>query len=82
MVYLRKKYICRKQVKKGFDGNKRNNKLMKNKNSIALMVDQRVGESERYPFFRYTCSYDNYTGTISLKYNLDIVPNFLERKEE
>ena len=81
MVYLRKKYLCRKQVKKGLIGTRETINYIKNKNSIALMVDQRVGESERYPFFNTPAHTTTIPAQLALKYNLDIVPIFLERKE-
>ena len=51
MLYLRKKYICKNQIKKGLRGTRDVINFAKQSFSIALMVDQRVGESERYPFF-------------------------------
>ena len=82
MVYLRKKYLCRKQVKKGLIGTRETINYIKNKNSIALMVDQRVGESERYPFFDIPAHTTTIPAQLALKYDLDIVPIFLERKED
>ena len=81
MVYLRKKYLCKKQVKKGLIGTRETINYIKKNNSIALMVDQRVGESERYPFFGVPAHTTTIPAQLALKYNLDIVPIFLERKE-
>ena len=55
---------------------------IKNNNSIALMVDQRVGESERYPFFGVPAHTTTIPAQLALKYDLEIIPIFLERKEE
>ena len=82
MVYLRKKYLCKNQVKKGFIGVRETINYIKNNNSIALMVDQRVGESERYPFFGVPAHTTTIPAQLALKYDLEIIPIFLERKEE
>ena len=42
MEYLRKKYICKNQIKKGIKGVRESIEFIKNKKSIALMIDQRV----------------------------------------
>ena len=44
MEKIRKKYICKKQVKKGLYGTKEILKYFKEGSSIALMIDQRVSE--------------------------------------
>ena len=41
MEYLRKKFICKEQIKKGRLGVKDSIEYIKNKHSIALMIDQR-----------------------------------------
>ena len=82
MVYLRKKYLCKKQVKKGLIGTRETINYIKYNNSIALMVDQRVGESERYPFFGVPAHTTTIPAQLALKYDLEIIPIFLERKEE
>ena len=82
MVYLRKKYLCKKQVKKGLIGTREAINYIKNNNSIALMVDQRVGESERYPFFGVPAHTTTIPAQLALKYDLEIVPIFLERKKD
>ena len=46
------------------------------------MVDQRVGESERYTFFEKKAHTTTIPAQIALKFNLDIVPIYLERKED
>ena len=45
------------------------------------MVDQRLGESERYPFFRKTAHTTTLPAQLALKFNCQIVPIYLERKE-
>ena len=39
---IRKKYICKNQIKKGIGGLKKLLKLKENNYSTALMIDQRV----------------------------------------
>ncbi len=80
MVYLRKKYICKNQIKKGLMGIRESINYVKRGNSIALMVDQRVGESERCNFFNIPAHTTTIPAQLSLKFNLEIVPIYLERK--
>ena len=63
-IKIRDGYIIA-EAKKGLVGTRATINYLKQNNSIALMVDQRVGESERYPFFWCTRSYNNHTSTIS-----------------
>ena len=51
MEYLRKKYICKNQIKKGLNGVRNAIEHIQNNHNIALMVDQRVSEGERINFF-------------------------------
>ena len=44
MEKIRKKYICKKQIKKGILGTKEILKSFRNGTSLALMIDQRVSE--------------------------------------
>ena len=44
MEHLRKKYICKNQIKKGIAGTKDIVKFFKSGSSIALMIDQRVSQ--------------------------------------
>ena len=81
MVYLRKKYICKNQIKKGLGGTREIVNFVKQNNSIALMVDQRVGESERYPFFGVPAHTTTIPAQLALKYGLEIIPIYLERME-
>ena len=50
MEYLRKKYVCKNQIKKGRAGVKDAIKYINKKYSIALMVDQRVSEGKKLNF--------------------------------
>ena len=51
MEKIRKKYICKKQIKKGISGTKDILKFFKNGISVALMIDQRVSEGISCNFF-------------------------------
>ncbi len=82
MVFLRKKYICKNQIKKGITGTREVINFVKKNYSIALMVDQRVGESERSPFFNIPAHTTTMPSQLALKFNLEIVPIYLERKND
>ena len=51
MEKIRKKYICKNQIKKGIGGLKKLIKLKKKNFSTALMIDQRVSEGILSKFF-------------------------------
>ena len=82
MVSIRKKYICKNQIKKGLAGTKEVISFMKKKHSIALMVDQRLGESERYPFFNKPAHTTTLPAQLALKFDCDIIPIYLKRVKE
>ena len=46
MTKLRKNNICKNQIKKGLDGLREIFRFLKNNYSIAMMIDQRVGQGE------------------------------------
>ena len=75
------KYICPNQVPKGRAGMREIITKFKNGYSIALMVDQRVSEGERQPFFKKPAHTTTIPAQIALKYNCKLVPIFLERTE-
>jgi KDO2-lipid IV(A) lauroyltransferase len=80
MEYLRKKYICPNQIKKGVPGVKDAIKYIKNNFSIALMIDQRVSEGKKLPFFGHMALTTTLPAQLALKFNLDIVPIYIARK--
>ena len=51
MENIRKRYICKNQIKKGLAGLKKLIKLKKKNYSTALMIDQRVSEGILSPLF-------------------------------
>ncbi len=79
MEYLRKKYVCQNQIKKGRSGVKSSIDFINRKHSIALMIDQRVTEGEKVNFFGDEALTTTLPAQLAFKYNLDIVPIFIER---
>ena len=79
MEKIRKKYICKNQIKKGIAGTKELLSCFKKNYSIALMVDQRVSQSIKSNFFGHKA----YTTTIPAqfvkKFNCEVVPIYIER---
>ena len=81
MEYLRIKYICPNQIPKGRMGMREMISKVKDGYSIALMVDQRVSEGPRTPFFNKPAHTTTIPAQLALKYNCKLVPISLERKE-
>ncbi len=80
MEYLRKKFICKNQIKKGINGVRDAIEYIKKNHCIALMVDQRVSEGEKINFFGKPALTTTLPAQLSIKYNLGILPVFIERK--
>ena len=81
MEYLRMKYICPNQIPKGRMGMRDIISKIKDGYSVALMVDQRVSEGPRAPFFNKPAHTTTIPAQLALKYNCKLVPISLERKE-
>tara|TARA_E500000331_G_C17163586_1_gene672797 strand:- start:279 stop:1136 length:858 start_codon:yes stop_codon:yes gene_type:complete len=81
MEYLRKKYVCNNQIKKGLLGVKECIKYLKKDCSIALMIDQRVSEGDKIKFFGKEALTTSLPAQLSLKFNIDVIPIFLEREK-
>ena len=79
MEYLRMKYICPNQIPKGRAGMREIVNRVKNGYSIALMVDQRVGEGPRISFFNQPAQTTTIPAQLSLKYDCKLVPISLKR---
>ena len=82
MEYLRMKYICPNQIPKGRIGMREIITKIKNGYSIALMVDQRVGEGPRIPFFNLPAQTTTIPAQLALKFNCKMVPISLKRKND
>jgi len=81
MEYLRMKYICPTQIPKGRMGIREVISRINDGYSIALMMDQRVSEGQKVPFFNKPAFTTTIPAQLALKYNCKLVPIFLERKE-
>ncbi len=79
--YLRMKYICPTQIPKGRMSMRGIISRVKVGYSVALMVDQRVSEGPRAPFFNKPAHTTTIPAQLALKYNCKLVPIFLERKK-
>ena len=79
MEYLRKKYICKNQIKKGINGVRDSIEFIKRKHSIALMIDQRVSEGAKVDFFSKPALTTTLPAQLAIKYDLAIIPVFIER---
>ena len=82
MEYLRKKYVCGNQIKKGINGVRETIEFINKGVSIALMVDQRVSEGEKINFFGKQALTTTLPAQLSIKYSLPIIPVFIERTIE
>ena len=82
MENIRKKYICRNQIKKGKSGSREILKFIKQNFSIALMIDQRVSEGVKSNFFNRLALTTSIPAQIIKKYELEIVPVYIERKNK
>ena len=79
MEKIRKKYICRNQIKKGIGGLKNLIKYKKQNFSTALMIDQRVSEGILSNFFNKQALTTTIPAQLIKKYNVPIVPVYIER---
>ena len=80
MENIRKKYICRKQIKKGISGTKEILKHFKSGTSIALMIDQRVSQGIKSLLFKNEALTTTIPAQFVKKFNCKIVPIYIERK--
>ena len=79
MEYIRKKYVCENQIKKGLKGVRESIEYLKKDISIALMIDQRVSEGEKIPFFGKLAFTTTLPAQLAIKFNVPIIPVFIER---
>ncbi len=76
---IRKKYICKNQIKKGIGGLKKLLKLKENNYSTALMIDQRVSEGIKSNLFNHNALTTTIPAQLVKKFNVPVVPIFIER---
>lgn len=82
MEYIRKKYVCENQIKKGLKGVRESIEYLKKNISIALMIDQRVSEGEKIPFFGKLAFTTTLPAQLAIKFNVPIIPVFIERIDQ
>ena len=79
MEKIRKKYICKNQIKKGKAGLKELIFLKKKNFSSALMIDQRVSQGILSDFFNHQALTTTIPAQLVKKFNIAIVPIYIER---
>ena len=79
MEKIRKKYICKYQIKKGISGAREVIQLYKKGFSIALMIDQRVSEGIKLNFFGQPASTTTIPAQLAKKFKCRVVPIYIER---
>ena len=79
MERIRKKYICKNQIKKGISGTKQLLSFFKKKTSIALMIDQRVSQGIKSNFFKYEALTTTIPAQFVKKFKCKIIPIYIER---
>ena len=80
MEKIRKKYICKKQVKKGISGTKDLLLDFKDGSSIALMIDQRVSQGIRSNLFNKEALTTTIPAQFIKKFKIRVVPVHVERE--
>jgi len=78
---IRKKYICKNQIKKGISGTKQLLSFFKKKTSIALMIDQRVSQGIKSNFFQHEAFTTTIPAQFVKKFKCKIVPIYIERTQ-
>ena len=81
MERIRKKYICKNQIKKGISGTKQLLSFFKKKTSIALMIDQRVSQGVKSNFFNHEALTTTIPAQFVKKFKCKVVPIYIERVE-
>ena len=82
MEYIRKTYVCKNQIKKGISGVRHALNYLKMNYSIALMIDQRVSEGKKVPFFNHGAMTTTLPAQLALKNKIDIIPIYLKRCDD
>jgi KDO2-lipid IV(A) lauroyltransferase len=81
MEKIRKRYICKMQIKKGIGGLKQLLKFSNEGYSTALMIDQRVSQGIKSNFFNEKAFTTTIPAQLVKKFKIPIVPIFIERYE-
>jgi len=80
MEQIRNENICKNQIKKGRAGSREIIKNLIEGKSIALMIDQRVREGKKVKFFNNLASTTTLPAQLIKKYNCELVPIYIERR--
>ena len=81
MEKIRKKYICKNQIKKGIGGLRELIRFNKQNYSTALMIDQRVSQGIKTNFFGEKAFTTTIPAQLIKKFSIPVVPIFIERYE-
>ena len=79
MERIRRKYICKFQIKKGIAGVRKIINMLKDNYSTALMIDQRVSEGIKSNFFNKEASTTTIPAQFIRKFNAKVVPIYIKR---
>ena len=79
MERIRKKHICKNQIKKGITGTKQLLTFFKKGFSIALMIDQRVSQGIKSNFFKHKAFTTTIPAQFVKKFKCKVVPVYIER---
>ena len=82
MEQIRKESICKNQIKKGRAGSREIIKNLIKGKSIALMIDQRVREGDRVPFFKNLATTTTIPAQLIKKYDCELIPIYIERRNK
>ena len=81
MEHVRRKYVCKNQIKKGITGIRHAFDFLKKNYSVALMVDQRVSEGKKVSFFKKEALTTTLPAQLSIKFKCDIIPVYITRQD-
>ncbi len=79
MEPIRRKHICKNQIKKGINGVRESLKFFKQGTSVAIMIDQRVSEGEKINFFDHPAFTTTIPAQFVKKFKCKIQPVHIER---
>ena len=82
MEEIRKKFICKNQIRKGRSGTRQIIENLKKGRSVALMIDQRVREGIKTNFFNKPATTTTIPAQLIKKYKCELVPIYIERKKK
>ena len=82
MEYVRRKYVCKNQIKKGVAGIRHAFDFLKHNYSVALMIDQRVSEGKQVSFFKKKAFTTTLPAQLSIKFKCDIIPVCITRQDD